>query len=289
MEMIEVEAFVSVAALGGFTRAADALGISQPAVSRRVDLLERELGAPLCERLPGSAGVRLTQAGQAFLPHAQAILGAARAGAQAVYALEHAEAGEVTLALVGALATSELAVRLSAFRQRYPRVHLSLRTGASEEVTSLVKSGAANLALRFSRDDDPTLEWHPHGEEPLAVICGPAHRLASAVTPLPPDSLTGESWVTLDGSVLRRVLAAGSLAGADLVEIGSREAQRALISAGFGLGLVPRAVVAADLATGALCELDVPALAHSMDTWLVRRRGYHVAAARHLHAALGTP
>jgi DNA-binding transcriptional LysR family regulator len=74
MELNEIEAFVTITRAGGFTRAATVLCISQPAISRRIELLERELGAPLFERLP--TGVRLTEAGQVFLPYAQQVLAA---------------------------------------------------------------------------------------------------------------------------------------------------------------------------------------------------------------------
>jgi DNA-binding transcriptional LysR family regulator len=85
MEIGQIEALVAVARLGGFTRAAAALNLSQPAVSRRLGLLEGELGAPLFERIP--SGIVLTAAGQAFLPHAEALLASMRDGVDAVRAL----------------------------------------------------------------------------------------------------------------------------------------------------------------------------------------------------------
>jgi DNA-binding transcriptional LysR family regulator len=74
MELSELEAFVTISRAGGFTRAAELLHLSQPAISRRIELLERELGAPLFERLP--SGIRLTEAGLALLPYAQQVLAA---------------------------------------------------------------------------------------------------------------------------------------------------------------------------------------------------------------------
>jgi DNA-binding transcriptional LysR family regulator len=72
VEIDQVQALVAIVRGGGFTRAASALHLSQPAVSRRLHLLERELGAPLFERM--RSGVLLTDAGRAFLPHAEALL-----------------------------------------------------------------------------------------------------------------------------------------------------------------------------------------------------------------------
>ena len=82
MELDQVETFVAIVRRGGFTRAASTLHLSQPAVSRRLELLERELGAPLFERL--HSGVVLTEAGRAFLPHAESLLASMRDGVDMV-------------------------------------------------------------------------------------------------------------------------------------------------------------------------------------------------------------
>src|SRR5215467_2566319 len=106
MELDQAETFVAIVRRGGFTRAAASLHLSQPAVSRRLDLLERELGRPLFDRTRG--GARLTEAGRAFLPHAEALLASMRDGLEAVRGLERADHGAVTLAMVGTLANTVL-------------------------------------------------------------------------------------------------------------------------------------------------------------------------------------
>ncbi len=313
MEMIEIEAFERVAVLGGFTRAAAALGLSQPAVSRRVELLERELGAPLFDRLPGRGGVRLTEAGSSFLPHARAVLAAAREGTDAVRAIDEDGGGAVTLALVGALATAKVVERLRAYRAAVPGVRLTLRTGTTEEVAILVHAGDAQLGLlRELGTTSPELESVALEEEVPTVICSAEHPLRAlqspAATPAPaipdltvstpavhdrvaperiaPDALGGETWVTLDAAVLRQLLARAGLRNPDLVAIDSREAQVRLIAAGFGVGLVPHDAVARDIAAGTVYTLAVPALAGRVGTRLVWRRGYLSGAARRLRNAL---
>src|SRR5436309_168271 len=98
MELDHVEAFLAIVRRGGFTRASVSLHLSQPAISRRIDLLERELGAPLFERI--RTGVVLTEAGRAFLPHAEALLASMRDGISAVDALRGVSRGAVSLAIV---------------------------------------------------------------------------------------------------------------------------------------------------------------------------------------------
>ncbi len=86
MGIDEIETFVAIAELGGFTRASQKLHRTQPAISRRLSLLEQELGVPLFERIRGHA--RLTEAGHVFLPHAEAVLAALKDGREAVRAAE---------------------------------------------------------------------------------------------------------------------------------------------------------------------------------------------------------
>jgi len=145
VEIDQVEAFVTIIRRGGFTRAATALHLSQPAVSRRLELLEREVGQPLFDRTRG--GARLTEAGRTFLPHAEALLASMRDGVAAVQALNRADRGTVTLALVGTLASTTLTARLQRFRRAHPHVRLALRTALSREVTALVRRGDSACAI----------------------------------------------------------------------------------------------------------------------------------------------
>src|SRR5258705_3623417 len=78
----EIEAFVSIARLGGFARAAEALHRSQPAISRRIEMLEDELRTPIFERVRG--GVVMTEAGRSFLPYAEAGLANPQDGTEAI-------------------------------------------------------------------------------------------------------------------------------------------------------------------------------------------------------------
>src|SRR4030095_8444699 len=93
VELDHVEAFVAIVRRGGFTRASATLHLSQPAVSRRGHLLQAAPRAPLCERI--RSGVVLTDAGRAFLPHAEALLASMRDGIDEVGALRGAHRGAV--------------------------------------------------------------------------------------------------------------------------------------------------------------------------------------------------
>src|SRR5262245_60809728 len=116
MDVDSIRTFLSITQLGGFTRAARQLHRSQPAMSRRIDLMEQELGAPLLERVRG--GVRLTEAGRAFLPFAESALAAIKDGRDAVRATLQEESGDVSMALVGTLADTHIVDVLRKFARR---------------------------------------------------------------------------------------------------------------------------------------------------------------------------
>jgi len=291
VEIDQVEAFVAIVRGRGVTRAATALHLSQPAVSRRLDLLERELGAPLFERL--RSGVILTEAGRAFLPHAEAMLASMRDGAAAVRALEQPDRGAVTVALVGTLASTALTAALRAFRERYPGVALRLRTALSREVSALVRRGDAVLGLRYGSDTDPDLVGRIVHDEPRLVVCAPRHRLAR-MRHVDPAALRGEPWIGFpprpddpdeDPSVttLRQSLAACGLGGSEVIGIDSLTAQKRMVEAGFGLAQLPESSVDEELRAGSLVALPVAAMRTTIPVALIqRRRGYLSGAAREL-------
>ena len=293
MTIDEIRAFVSIARLGGFARAAGALHRSQPAISRRIEMLEQSLGTPLFERVPG--GVVMTETGRAFLPYAEAVLAGVQDGIAAVRALEAGERGTISLAVVGTLASTRLSDVLRRFAKRHREVKLALRTANSQEVSELVRRGDATLGLRYFTDSDPSLESEPVMTEALVVACAPDHRLAGArVRDL--KQLAGERWVSFPArrrraegfvSVQQDRLVAAGLGDAEFVEIDSLTAQKRFVEAGFGMALLIESSVQEELKVGSLELVDVPALHGTVPVTLVRRRAGHLgAAARTLVAAL---
>jgi DNA-binding transcriptional LysR family regulator len=294
VEIDQLEAFVAIVRGRGFSRAASTLHLSQPAVSRRLALLESELGAPLFERI--RTGVVLTEAGKAFLPHAEALLASMRDGVDAVRALEGTDCGAITLALVGTLASTTLTGCLQGFREAHPHVQLRLRTALSHEVSALVRRGDATLGLRYDTDPGPEVVSRVIHDEPRVVVCSPRHRLARS-RHVGPEMLAGEAWIGFPtrpdgpeepyGSSLRQCLAACGLGTAEIIAIDSLTAQKRMVEAGFGLGLLPESSVDEELRVGTLRILRVPAMRTTIPVVLIhRRRAYLSGAARQLMEVL---
>jgi DNA-binding transcriptional LysR family regulator len=294
MELDHVEAFVAIVRSGGFTRAAETLHLSQPAVSRRVHLLEGELGAPVFERI--RSGVVLTDAGRAFLPYAESLLASMGDGIHAVAALRGAERGGVTLALVGTLASTSLTERLRRFREIHPAVDLRLRTALSAEVSALVRRGDVTLGLRYDPDPDPDLVSATIHQEPMVPVCSAHHRFARARR-IDVGALAGERWITFPlrpgptrepyGAALERGLALVGVSTSEIIPIDSLTAQKRMVEAGFGLAMLPVSSVEEEIRAGTLCAMRLPAMRVTVPVVLIhRRRAYLSGAAQALSEML---
>ena len=292
MDIEGIRTFLAIAELGGFTRAGRRLHRSQPAISRRLGILEHELGAPLFERLRGRA--RLTEAGRAFLPHAEAALASIKDGQEAVRGLQAGIGGAVSLALVGTLADTEIVGALRDFAARAKGVRLELRTASSREVADLVRRGEATVGLRYFAIERPELVSLDAGSEAMLVVAAPGHRLAGRRVH-DTRRLARERWIGFpptpgerdSGHVLARQLVSAGLDGADVTLIDSLTAQKRLAQAGFGLALVPESSVRDELRQGALVALDIPAMRTSIPIAAIyRRNGYLSPAAKALLALL---
>ena len=196
MNIADIQTFVAITELGGFTHAAQRLHRSQPAISRRLGILEHELGAPLFERLRGRA--RLTEAGRVFLPHAEAALASLRDGRDAVRGLQTGMEGVISLALVGTLADTRIVDALRQFAKRAKDVRLELQTASSREVTDLVRRGDATLGLRYYASDRLELVSLDAGSEAMVVVAAPGIVWLAVVSARRGCSLAS------DGSAFRR-------------------------------------------------------------------------------------
>src|SRR5256885_1884952 len=135
IQLVQVEGFLEVARRGSVSRAAEALFITQPTLTARLHGLERELGTPLFLRTPH--GMRLTDAGRAWIPFAERALRALVDGRDALQQVMTASAGHLMIAAAPAVSTYVLPQMLEKLVAAHPRVEASLRTGHSEDVVEL--------------------------------------------------------------------------------------------------------------------------------------------------------
>lgn len=183
-----------VARCGSFSGAADALGYTQPAISRHVALLERETGATLLQRRP--TGVRLTDAGELLVRHADAILARLRDAEEDLDDLLGLRAGRLRMSSITSAAPTIVPLAVMEFRRRLPEVELSVSMVEPPGVLPAMRAGDVDLALC---NDEHTLELPEVDgvllfEEPVRIALPCEHRLAGRRR-IRLAELAGERWM----------------------------------------------------------------------------------------------
>ncbi|GIJ12101.1 LysR family transcriptional regulator [Micromonospora andamanensis] len=145
MELQQLRYVVAVAETRNFTRAAERCLVVQSALSHQIARLERELGARLFDRT--SRRVRMTPAGEAFLPAARQCLDAAERAAAEVASAVGEVRGRLTVGMIPTVAAVDIPAALDAFHKRYPHVRIRLRVGGSEQLIDQVKEGAVDIGF----------------------------------------------------------------------------------------------------------------------------------------------
>lgn len=205
--------FREVARQGSFSRAADALALSQPAVSQQVSALERELGTALLVR--GRAGTVPTPAGELLLAHADALAGRLELADEQMGAIVDTARRTLKVgAFPSALATI-VPGALATLRDHEPDLDASIEEGTIAELTAAVQSGRLHAAVCFQDASAPRRE--PEGlrradllEEPMVGLLRADHRLAGHEA-IDLRELAGEPWMapSLDGLIVAGCRAAG--------------------------------------------------------------------------------
>jgi DNA-binding transcriptional LysR family regulator len=285
MDSDALKTFLTIYREGGISSAARALHRTQPAISRRIALLEQELGVPLFER--GAGRAVLSDAGRVMVPYAERAVAAAQDAENAVRALSKPNAGPVAFAIVGTLAGGRLSKIMQRFARTHPAVELTLRTATSAEVSDLVRRGEATIGLRYDRDRSPDLDCELLTTEPLTVVCAPDHPLAGRrVVRL--AELRDQRWIAFPEVPGRREIAAGHILALFQVHgfgevkwtpVDSLTAQKRLIEAGLGVALLSIDHAAEELASGALATIRVGDLVAGQEVVTVTRRGGFLSAA----------
>jgi DNA-binding transcriptional LysR family regulator len=257
----QIEAFLEVARRQNLSRAAEALFLSQPTLTARLQSLEASLGEQLFVRT--RRGMRLTEAGEAFLPYAEHALAALADGRERLDQLRRGVAGRLVLGAPPTVSTYTLPAQLARFNAAHPSVRLAVKTGTSEEVLQMVLHDQVQLGIMRSIHHAEIVSV-PLYTDALVLIAGPGHRLAA------PGSdrrarladLAGEVLVLFgrSSSFLELTTAALRQAGVlpiSVLELDNLEAAKKMVEHGLGVSLVPVSTVTAELAAGALTQIEL--------------------------------
>ncbi|MEO8485026.1 MAG: LysR substrate-binding domain-containing protein [Betaproteobacteria bacterium] len=168
MDLKQLEYFVAVVDLGGFTRASRLLGVAQPAISRQVRGLEVELRQSLLLR--NGRGAVPTEAGKRLLDHARSILLQVERARREVEDAKGAPAGHVVVGLPPTLALALTAPIVREFRRRFPKATISIVEGLSVNIREWVVVGRADVGVLYNPSPSPAVELTPLLEEHLCLV-----------------------------------------------------------------------------------------------------------------------
>ena len=178
MEIATLQAFVEVADRSSFSAAAEALFLTQPAVSKRVAQLEAELDVRLFDRI--GRRVSLTGAGAALLPRARRLINDARELKRAVADLDGEVRGRLIMGTSHHIGLHRLPTPLKRFTDAYPQVELDIRFMDSEAACRAVETGDLELAIvTLPPDTPPNLDLQVIWDDPLAFVVAADHPLAA--------------------------------------------------------------------------------------------------------------
>lgn len=238
----DLEWFVTLAETRNMTRAAELLHTTQPTLSRSLARLEREIGAPLFDRV--NRRLQLNPSGEVLLAHARRSLLELRSATEHIRSMHDPDGGTVRLAFLHSVATWLAPELIRGFRARAPQVQFALTQAATYELATLVADGMVDLAVTGPRPETAGLGWHTLHREQLCLVVPRDHRLADrdrigiAAAAAEPFIMLGKDFGLrqLTDELLGRA-GVEPVVAFESAEIATMES---LAAAGLGVTVVPR-------------------------------------------------
>ncbi len=285
-DLNDLHAFRAVAEMGSFRKAAEAVHISQPAFSRRIDKLEQALGVRLLERT--TRKVQLTAVGRDFARTVQQVLDELDGALLGIRGVAGTRMGEVTIACVPSTVYYFVSQVIRRYHESYPRTRVKVFDASANDVLAAVTRGEADFGLNFMGSQEPDIEFKPLLEERFVAACRRDHPLAKK-RKVTWTELAAFDNISVAKSSGNRLLLDQALSGLEGRPQAIYEAQHVttmigLVEAGLGVAAVPSlAMPAADHPLLVSVPLAEPVVTRRIG--LIRRQGRTLSpAAQQLYA-----
>lgn len=256
--MRQLQVFEAVARHLSFTRAAEELHLTQPAVSMQVKQLGSMVDLPLFEQL--GKKVHLTEAGNTMLTHSRTMMGQLNEIERDINCLRGIEGGQIKICIASTVNyfTTRL---LSKFCEQYKSVRISLDVTNREELIKRLEANEPDLVLMGQPPDELDVEAQAFMENPLIIISSPQHDLVKKKK-IPIAQMNDETFVMREpGSgtrtAMRRVFDEHDVSPKPGIQLSSNETIKQSVEAGLGLAVVSAHTVDLELKAGRLVALDV--------------------------------
>lgn len=239
LNLDQLAAFVSVVDLGSFTAAAEKAGLTQPAVSLQVKLLERRLGVRLIERVGRRA--QPSPAGFELLPHARRILDGCSTAEEAMMPYREGSVGRVRIGSGGTASIHLLPRAIAAAKKRMPGLEIIVRIGNTDEILHDIEANRLDLAIVTLPAAGRSLEIEPFYEDELLAVAPKG----SSMPADGPDAefMRDKTLMLYEGGNTRRItnewFGTAGIRPEPAMEFGSVEAIKELVAAGLGWSLLP--------------------------------------------------
>lgn len=277
VQLPHLETFSKAAELSSFTGAAKALGLTQAAVSQRIQTLEKSLGKSLFDRRGGR--VLLTEAGHKLYAYVQKIIDLHREARKEITGYELPVAGELVIAASSIPGEHLLPTLLSFFGQKYP--HVRVRAAVSDSMAAMVQveRGEVSVGLVGRKADNPNLAFRFLASDRMVLVAPTGHAL-SRKKKIPVDQLAAHPLIVREaGSGLRhcfeKSLERAGRSYTELrvaLELGSNEAIKEAVQRGVGVAVLSILAVQKELKSGSLHALEVQGIHCDRDIFVVQDR-----------------
>jgi DNA-binding transcriptional LysR family regulator len=260
MDIANLQAFVAIAESGSFSRAAEGLFLTQPAISKRIAQLESELGVKLFDRI--GRGITLTEAGQTLHARARAILLEVEDTRRAIGNLSKVIGGPLVLGTSHHIALHRLSPALKRFNLDYPQVELDLHFLASETIYTMVEHGELEMGIiTLPPLPIPALRTIPVWRDELVIVCGDTHPLAREET-LDLDALLEYEAILPDPKTYTRsIIEEAMLSPKRELKVrlttNNLETIKVLVEAGLGWSVLPNTMLSDSLRELSTGDLDI--------------------------------
>jgi DNA-binding transcriptional LysR family regulator len=276
MNLHHLEVFHAVAETGSVSLGAERLMVSQPAVSKQIKGLERQLDVRLFDRHP--KGVRLTDAGRLLQGYARRIFALTQEARAALDDLSSLRSGSLAIGAGPTVGIYLLPRVMVHFRQRFPGIRLRIETAGPEVLREQLSDGLLDLVLTESVIDDPALESTAFASDVLVPVASSAHPFAKSQV-VSPKAFCAEPFIAREtsspgGSLVERTLASRGFRIEPYLTLASTEAIKQAVTAGLGVTMLSRLAVVSEITSGQLKQLRIKSLSIRYPLHQVRLRNH---------------
>ncbi len=296
MELFQLRSFYEVARSGSFSKAAENLCITQPALSRQIVILEKTVGISLFNR--HNRGVNLTDAGRRLFEYAEDVLKLLDKASKSLKEMQNLESGQLKIGASTTIGNYLLPTWLAKFLNLHPGVDVCLQVGNSDTIIEQLVDGLFDFAFVAGFSSTPGLCIEPLLEDEILFLVGPDHPLAKAESLLQPDLAKEVLIFRESGSATKQavdsLLSQTGIQPARVITLGNTEAVKRAVIAGMGVTFLSKHTVTLELKTGLLFAPDIPDLRVKRQFLSIYPKGVRLSPAAlsflaHVKKSVATP